>query len=79
MTRLTTTADVIDTFGGTAEFAQCLAVEYKIAHDWRRKNRFPARYTDAIRELLEKEGLSAPAELFGQVRPDVAHDCRRSV
>jgi hypothetical protein len=76
MTRFTTTADIIDALGGTSEFADCLKVEYKIAHDWRRKNRFPARYTDAIRELIGNE--DAPPELFGQVRPDVPEDCGRS-
>jgi hypothetical protein len=77
MDQLTTTAAVLDALGGTPKVAAKLGVPYKVVHGWRGRNRFPARYTDEIRALLGD--IAVPAELFGQVRRNVAHEHRGSV
>jgi len=64
MKRLTSTAQVIDAFGGNKKFAEVALTTPQAVNNWRRDKAFPANTYLIIREALDVAGLSVPDSLF---------------
>jgi hypothetical protein len=67
MVLLQTVPAVIDAFGGNKATSALFNRSEKAVSNWRRvTNRFPAVLFRPMSEELEKRGLTAPPELWGQ-------------
>jgi DNA-binding transcriptional regulator YdaS (Cro superfamily) len=67
MALLSTSDAVIDALGGTGKLAARLGCSPSVVSQWRKFGVFPARYADAIRDMLAEIGHSVPPALVGQV------------
>jgi hypothetical protein len=68
MKRLTSTAQVIDAFGGNKKFAEVALTTPQAVNNWRRDKAFPANTYLIICEALDVAGLSAPDSLWSMRR-----------
>lgn len=64
---LDTTAKVIDKLGGVHAVAELTDTNYKAAHAWKQRGRFPAKTFVVITEALRRKGLSARSNLWKMV------------
>jgi hypothetical protein len=68
MKRLTSTAQVIDAFGGNKRFAEIARTTPQAVNNWRKAKTFPASTYLIIRAALEIAGLSVPDSLWAMRR-----------
>jgi hypothetical protein len=68
MQPLHTFDDVVTALGGPAAVGRLTSNPTCAVCNWRKKrDRFPAKYFDAMRTALAERGFVAPATLWGQV------------
>jgi hypothetical protein len=77
-TLLTTTGEVIDALGGSAQLARMLGYSVQRVHNWRGFPTFPADTFLALNSALHAKGLTAPPSLWSQVEPP-ARELREAV
>ncbi len=65
--QLTKAADVIDALGGVAAVADLTETSYRAAHNWKARNRFPAKLHLVMDNKLAAKGLYASASLWGMI------------
>jgi hypothetical protein len=65
---LDSAADVIDALGGVHATAELTDTNYKAAHAWKQRGRFPTKTYLVITEALRLRGLQARADLWKMVR-----------
>lgn len=62
---LSTAAEIIERLGGINTVAALTNTSYRAAWNWKAANKFPARTFLVIDCELRKQGLMAPASLWG--------------
>ena len=67
----TTTADAIESLGGTNAVAEALGVVPSAVRNWRRLNAFPPKHYLRLAAYAEAEGVALETALFREV-PDQA-------
>lgn len=83
MRTLTTSGQVIDALGGTAELAKALGRKMTVISNWRTGGSFPANTYLALTAMLAKIECRAPAHLWNMVdapiRAPASTDFREAV
>lgn len=64
---LESASDVIDALGGVHATADLTASNYKAAHAWKQRGRFPTKTYIVITRALQLKGLQARADLWKMV------------
>ncbi|MCJ2086508.1 helix-turn-helix domain-containing protein [Methylobacterium sp. E-005] len=67
MRTFTTSGQVIDALGGTAELAKALGRKMTVISNWRTGGAFPANTYLVLTDLLQKVDSRAPAHLWNMV------------